>query len=48
MNAQDNKLYEEVMNAVKSVYDPELPVSLYDMGIIYEVTLKSDNSVEIL
>jgi len=34
---------EEVLTALKECYDPEIPVNIVDMGLIYEVRLKSAN-----
>ena len=30
-------LYEAVIDALKSIYDPEIPVNIYDLGLIYDV-----------
>ncbi len=37
---------EEVMAALKECYDPEIPVNVVDMGLIYEVKVKSLESTE--
>ncbi|MBI1978157.1 MAG: DUF59 domain-containing protein [Candidatus Omnitrophica bacterium] len=34
---------EEVIQAIKQVYDPEIPVNVYDLGLIYEVNLEGDS-----
>ncbi len=34
---------EEVIKAVKQVYDPEIPVNVYDLGLIYTVELNGNN-----
>lgn len=33
----DNKLREKVIQALKTVYDPELPIDIYELGLIYEI-----------
>ena len=33
---------EEVVKAIKQVYDPEIPVNVYDLGLIYNVDLNQD------
>ena len=33
---------DEVITAIKQVYDPEIPVNVYDLGLIYEVNLDQD------
>jgi len=47
-NTGEESLYEEIIKALREVYDPELPVNLYDLGLIYEVNILEDNSVEIV
>ena len=32
-------LYAAVISALKEVYDPEIPVNIYDLGLIYELTI---------
>ncbi len=32
---------------IKTVYDPEIPVNIYDLGLIYRIEVKDDNSVDI-
>ena len=39
---------EAVIDAMKSVYDPEIPVNIYDLGLIYDLTIKDDGNVDIL
>ena len=34
-----------VMNAIRGVYDPEIPVNIVDLGLIYEVTINPDYTV---
>ena len=41
-------LREKVMAALKSVYDPEIPVDIFELGLIYEVNLYPVNNVHIL
>ena len=36
---------EEVFEALKTVYDPEIPVNVVDLGLIYEVQVNDDNNV---
>lgn len=42
------ELREKVMTALKSVYDPEIPVDIFELGLIYEVNLYPVNNVHIL
>jgi FeS assembly SUF system protein len=34
-----------IIDALKTVYDPEIPVNIYDLGLIYKIDVKDDNSV---
>lgn len=36
------ELYESVIQALKEIYDPEIPVNIYDLGLIYGVDITSD------
>ncbi|ROT47438.1 iron-sulfur cluster assembly protein [Candidatus Cardinium hertigii] len=39
---------EEIINAIKQVYDPEIPVDVYELGLIYNITILPLNNIEIL
>ena len=41
------ELEEKIVEMIKTVYDPEIPVNIYDLGLIYRIEVKNDNSVEI-
>lgn len=38
----DRDIIERVIKALKDVYDPEIPVNVYDLGLIYEIRVKKD------
>ncbi len=40
-------LYEAVIDALKEIYDPEIPVNIYDLGLIYAVEVSEDADVVI-
>lgn len=40
-------LHEAVIEALKSIYDPEIPVDIYDLGLIYDFTVSEDGDVAI-
>ncbi len=42
-----NALKEKVIEALRSVYDPEIPVNIYDLGLIYRLDVGTDGVVEI-
>lgn len=37
----------DIVKALKQVYDPEIPVNVYDLGLIYEINVKSEKEVDI-
>ncbi|MDJ1473067.1 SUF system Fe-S cluster assembly protein [Cytophagaceae bacterium DM2B3-1] len=41
----DNDLKEQVVQALKSVYDPEIPVDIYELGLIYDIKIYPVNNV---
>ena len=42
------ELREKIMSALKTVYDPEIPVDIYKLGLIYEISVYPVNNVHIL
>ena len=38
---------EQVINCIKKVMDPEIPVNLYDLGLIYEIEINDKNDIKI-
>lgn len=51
LTAEDAKalapLYTDVIKALKQVYDPEIPVNIYDLGLIYELVINKKHDVAI-
>ena len=41
------ELEQRIVEMIKTVYDPEIPVNIYDLGLIYRIEVKEDNSVEV-
>ncbi len=41
------QLEEEIIKVLKTIYDPEIPVNIYDLGLIYELDADDDNNVRI-
>ena len=39
------ELNNKIIRAIKTVYDPEIPVDVYELGLIYDVTVDKDNKV---
>ena len=44
----DHPLYEDIVQACRSVYDPEIPVNIYELGLIYTIDIADDNAVNII
>ena len=40
-------LETKIINALKTVYDPEIPVNIYDLGLIYRIDVGENNEVTI-
>ena len=41
------KIEERIIAMLKTVYDPEIPVNIYDLGLIYKIDLQDDGDVSI-
>ena len=37
----------KVIEKIKKIYDPEIPVNIYELGLIYDIIVQKDNSVKI-
>jgi len=40
-------LEERIVDVLKTVYDPEIPVNIYDLGMIYKIDVREDASVDV-
>ena len=41
-------LKEQVINCLQTIYDPEIPVSIYELGLVYEIEILPVNNVQIV
>ncbi|MDR1582680.1 MAG: iron-sulfur cluster assembly protein [Prevotellaceae bacterium] len=41
------KIEQDILKVLKNIYDPEIPVNIYDLGLIYEIIVSDDAEVEI-
>ena len=39
---------EDIVNQMKEVFDPEIPVNIYDLGLIYEIKIDEEKKVEVI
>ena len=44
----DHPMYEAIVEACRSVYDPEIPVNIYDLGLVYTIEINDENAVRII
>ena len=42
------ELNNKIIRAIKTVYDPEIPVDVYELGLIYEINIKDNKDVQVL
>lgn len=47
MSTDIQGLQEEILVMIRTVYDPEIPVNIYDLGLIYDVDIHDNNDVTI-
>lgn len=43
---EKTNIEERIVDVLKTVYDPEIPVNIYDLGMIYKIDVKDDGSVD--
>lgn len=44
---EKTQIEERIVDVLKTVYDPEIPVNIWDLGMIYKIDVKEDGSVEL-
>ena len=44
---QNKALEAQIIEAMRTVFDPEIPVNIYDMGLIYNIDIDAENKVDI-
>ena len=47
-SSTNHDLHESIVDACRSVFDPEIPVNIFDLGLIYTIEINRENSVNIL
>ena len=47
-SSTSHPLFDQIVEGVRSVYDPEIPVNIYDLGLIYTVSIDDENAVRVI
>ena len=47
-NIMEENLKGEIVTALQGVFDPEIPVSIYELGLIYDIKISDDGDVDII
>ena len=42
-----SELKEKIVSEIKKIYDPEIPVNIYELGLIYKIEIDDKNKVEV-
>lgn len=45
INTENKELADKVIEVLKTIYDPEIPVDIWELGLIYEVNINAENEV---
>ena len=46
-NFEHEQIEEHIVDVLRTVYDPEIPVNIYDLGLIYKIDLQDDGALDI-
>lgn len=44
----NHSLFEQIVEACRSVFDPEIPVNIYDLGLVYTIEIDDENAVRVI
>ncbi|MFW2587223.1 SUF system Fe-S cluster assembly protein [Sagittula sp. SSi028] len=47
-SSTDHPLYDAVVEGCRTVYDPEIPVNIYDLGLVYTIDITEQNEVSLI
>ena len=48
MNEEKRNLENKIVEVIKTIYDPEIPVDIFELGLIYEIKIDDDFNVEVV
>src|ERR1035441_8487149 len=48
INSKNEELSTKVIDMIKTCYDPEIPVDIWELGLIYEINLDEENNLKVL
>ena len=46
-SSTDHPLYDSVVEACRTVFDPEIPVNIFDLGLVYTIEIDRENAVNV-
>ncbi|TNF63599.1 MAG: SUF system Fe-S cluster assembly protein [Rhodobacteraceae bacterium] len=47
-SSTDHPLYDQIVEACRTVYDPEIPVNIFELGLVYTIEIDDENAVKII
>ncbi|MFY0623897.1 MAG: SUF system Fe-S cluster assembly protein [Pelagimonas sp.] len=47
-SSTDHPLYDQVVEACRTVFDPEIPVNIYDLGLVYTIDINDQSEVRLI
>jgi FeS assembly SUF system protein len=45
--AESSRMTDDIVSSLKTVYDPEIPVDIYELGLIYRIAIEDDRAVKV-
>lgn len=48
INTENHELTNKVIEVLKTCYDPEIPVDVWELGLIYEININKDNDIHVV
>jgi FeS assembly SUF system protein len=47
-SSTEHPLYDQIVESLRGVYDPEIPVNIFDLGLIYTIEIDEENAVHVI